>query len=781
MDKSSQNNLYAGLLIYRSQRNVEYLLLNDSFTNKKHWFCPKGQVIGQEDEVKCALRETFEVTGLSPKDLRVEEGFKIELKYLSGTRPKKVVYRLAQILDNHARLLPNADGVHFQWCNQHVATEKVIFKSMEDVFKYAQQFIENKLKTRQQNRRNRDNNGDSMDHRQRHHHNNHRQQHGSSTTTRNMPSSSPQVNGLVTHHQNNHHLRQQQNSSSNQQHDQQQRRQNQQNENSAAANPLYKTRLCERFEKEGMCSYGSKCTFAHGIVELRERIAEEENRNGSNNDQINGNHNNSNSNNNGIMAAALPMPSVTAANNSSNTTTNNKSTSSNAEANLLFKTKLCERFMKDNFCQYGPKCHFAHGTQELKERPVFNNNNENGNGRRSEDEQYSSSQQPYQEKQHYQEVHHHQMQSQTQQPQRVASPPVEHHHYQQQPQQQQRYFRQQQQPQQQPHHHQQQQQHLHGEERSAAGGSWRARTHINNSTTTNSNFSNSNTHNNNNDYQNMDENSINNPEHPDLSKRDIVEDIPKPIAVKQNGRSNSMNNNTATTTSTTASSNTKNNSSINKSMEKQNQRNSNTPLREVMNGRISPTNKSWMKVVHLSKEEQAQLEMSPPAKTPSPTPAKAAQEEAIIGDLKKYFAEHTASQATSNGKLSDDVKEVTKLEMRNDLSKRQLLFILLASLLEDSPSGVGATLKARITLFQTFVKNMTDQRTLLKAWEKFVTQRSPGLLSKTIVAFSTWYDCDLVDEEAFFGWYAVLQDGSELKVKSSKFIEWLSTADEDDE
>lgn len=52
MDKACQNNLYAGLLIYRLQRNVEYLLLNDTFTNKKHWFCPKGQVIGQEDEIK---------------------------------------------------------------------------------------------------------------------------------------------------------------------------------------------------------------------------------------------------------------------------------------------------------------------------------------------------------------------------------------------------------------------------------------------------------------------------------------------------------------------------------------------------------------------------------------------------------------------------------------------------------------------------------------------------------------------------------------------------------
>ncbi|KAI9495893.1 hypothetical protein BDB00DRAFT_786111 [Zychaea mexicana] len=613
MDKSSQNNLYAGLLIYRLQRNVEYLLLNDSFTNKKHWFCPKGQVIGQEDEVKCALRETFEATGLSPKDLRVEEGFKIELKYLSGTRPKKVVYRLAQILDNHARLLPNADGVHFQWCNQTVATEKVIFKSMEDVFKYAQQFIENKLKARQHNRRNRENNaGDSMDHRQRnHHHSHHRQQqqqqHGPAAMRN---GSSPQVNGMVTHHQNHHHSQQQSSPSSQHHQQQQQRRQNQQNESAAAMNPLYKTRLCERFEKEGTCSYGSKCTFAHGIAELRERAPEEEQQQ-HHNGGISSNGNSQN------VSSLSPSPGNASA--SAGTTAASvgstkpaASSSSNAESNPLYKTKLCDRFMKDNFCQYGPKCHFAHGSQELKERPVFNNNNNNSNSE-----------------------------------------------------------------------------------------------NVTNSTTTNK-------------------------------------------SIEKLGVTEERNSN-------------------------------NSPLQEVMNGRISPTNKSWMKVVHLSKEEQAKLEMSPPAKTPSPTPAKAAQEEAIIGDLKRFFAEHSASQATSNGKLTDDVKEVTKLEMRNDLSKRQLLYILLASLLEDSPAAVGATLKTRISLFKTFVKTMTDQRTLLKAWEKFVTNRSPALLSKTVMAFSTWYDCDLVDEEAFLIWYDVLPDGSDLKIKSTKFIEWLSTADEDDD
>ena len=35
---------------------------------------------------------------------------------------------------------------------------------------------------------------------------------------------------------------------------------------STSENALYKTRLCERFETEGFCPYGNRCTFAHGTV-----------------------------------------------------------------------------------------------------------------------------------------------------------------------------------------------------------------------------------------------------------------------------------------------------------------------------------------------------------------------------------------------------------------------------------------------------------------------------------------------------------------------------------
>lgn len=218
-----------------------------------------------------------------------------------------MVYRLAQILDNHARVLPNADGVHIQWCNLATASEKVIFKSMQEVFKHAQHFIESK-KQRYQSRRH------DHDH---HHHqrvdgrlNNNagsqrnilqsrgslapqrrslQQQHQTTTnTTTTTTSSTAESTTAISNHQATH----------------------------ATDNPWYKTRLCERFETEGSCSYGSKCTFAHGVAELRERTGTEED--------------------------PIAKPGAT---------TNDK--------NPLYKTKLCERFMKDNFCQYGPKCHFG--------------------------------------------------------------------------------------------------------------------------------------------------------------------------------------------------------------------------------------------------------------------------------------------------------------------------------------------------------------------------------------------------------------------------------------
>lgn len=79
-----------------------------------------------------------------------------------------------------------------------------------------------------------------------------------------------------------------------------------------------------------------------------------------------------------------------------------------------------------------------------------------------------------------------------------------------------------------------------------------------------------------------------------------------------------------------------------------------------------------------------------------------------------------------------------------------------------------------------FVKNGSDQKLLLKSWDRCV-KRYPSLLSKSVLVLSQWYECDLLDEDACYEWYDSLKDDNEMKKKVSKFIDWLKTADEEED
>ncbi len=72
----------------------------------------------------------------------------------------------------------------------------------------------------------------------------------------------------------------------------------------------YKTELCRPYEENGICKYGDKCQFAHGIHEIR-----------------------------------------------------------SLNRHPKYKTELCRTFHTIGFCPYGPRCHFVHKAEEL-ERPT---------------------------------------------------------------------------------------------------------------------------------------------------------------------------------------------------------------------------------------------------------------------------------------------------------------------------------------------------------------------------------------------------------------------------
>ncbi|KAG7302092.1 hypothetical protein JYU34_013552, partial [Plutella xylostella] len=71
----------------------------------------------------------------------------------------------------------------------------------------------------------------------------------------------------------------------------------------------YKTELCRPFEEAGVCKYGDKCQFAHGMRELR-----------------------------------------------------------NLQRHPKYKTELCRTFHSVGFCPYGPRCHFVHNAEEARRR-----------------------------------------------------------------------------------------------------------------------------------------------------------------------------------------------------------------------------------------------------------------------------------------------------------------------------------------------------------------------------------------------------------------------------
>ncbi|XP_052009687.1 mRNA decay activator protein ZFP36L1-like [Xyrauchen texanus] len=80
--------------------------------------------------------------------------------------------------------------------------------------------------------------------------------------------------------------------------------------NSQVNSSRYKTELCRPFEENGICKYGDKCQFAHGIHELR-----------------------------------------------------------SLSRHPKYKTELCRTFHTIGFCPYGPRCHFIHNAEERRGPP----------------------------------------------------------------------------------------------------------------------------------------------------------------------------------------------------------------------------------------------------------------------------------------------------------------------------------------------------------------------------------------------------------------------------
>ncbi|CAG8721753.1 15646_t:CDS:2, partial [Racocetra fulgida] len=199
--------------------------------------------------------------------------------------------------------------------------------------------------------------------------------------------------------------------------------------------------------------------------------------------------------------------------------------------------------------------------------------------------------------------------------------------------------------------------------------------------------------------------------------------------------------------------------------------------------------KPWMQVVELSNVEREQLGkmykdsiliimlMYTPRNKQSKSHHsravdKRSNEEVLITDLKRFFVQ----SSEQNKPISEEIKEITLIETRKDLSKSQLFNILLPSMYDDASwEVVNKDLTRKEKLFKTVY-----QVIFLRSWEKFMTQRNTSLLPKAPLLFKAFYDKDYVEEDSVMEWYDQAKDSSDVKKKCAVFVDWLKNAEEEE-
>ncbi len=130
----------AGFVVFTEQEGSRrlYLLLHYP---SGHWDFPKGYVEQGESDLRAALRELREETGLT--DIEVVFGFRKEISYFfteAGERVlKTVVYYLGRSRTTEVRL--SAEHKGYEWLPYEDAISRLKFRTSREVLEAAEKFL----------------------------------------------------------------------------------------------------------------------------------------------------------------------------------------------------------------------------------------------------------------------------------------------------------------------------------------------------------------------------------------------------------------------------------------------------------------------------------------------------------------------------------------------------------------------------------------------------------------------------------------------------------------
>lgn len=96
---------------------------------------------GETDEMVTALRETREESGLIETDLKIYPESKHILNYNVRGKPKKVIYWLAQLINQNATVQLSDEHQDYKWLGLEEACGHGKYEDMQNMLKHFDEYI----------------------------------------------------------------------------------------------------------------------------------------------------------------------------------------------------------------------------------------------------------------------------------------------------------------------------------------------------------------------------------------------------------------------------------------------------------------------------------------------------------------------------------------------------------------------------------------------------------------------------------------------------------------
>ena len=135
----------AGIIIYRKTgEGIKFLLL---YHGGRYWNFPKGKIeegAERESAFRAAIREVREETGLSDRDLRFRERFKVYDAFVFTRNRKKiektVIYYLAEAGSREIRISKEHSG--YGWFLYKEAVRMLMYQNLKNNLKKAYEVVQ---------------------------------------------------------------------------------------------------------------------------------------------------------------------------------------------------------------------------------------------------------------------------------------------------------------------------------------------------------------------------------------------------------------------------------------------------------------------------------------------------------------------------------------------------------------------------------------------------------------------------------------------------------------